>query len=59
MLFAGDFQYSRDGLVVIFQYMSNVIGNVLCNQNDSDIIPLRKRLEGILHLHKLRVGLDD
>lgn len=59
MLFAGDFQYSRDGLVVIFQYMSNVIGNVLRNQNDSDIIPLRKCLEGILHLHKLRVGLDD
>ena len=59
VLFAGNFQYSRDGLVVIFQYMSNVIGNVLCNQNDSDIVPLRKCLEGILHLHKLRVGLDD
>ena len=59
VLFAGNFQYSRDGLVVIFQYMSNVIGNVLRNQNDSDIIPLRKCLEGILHLHELRVGLDD
>lgn len=59
MLFTGDLQYSRDGLIVVLQYMSNVVGNVLRNQNDADIVPLRKCLEGVLHLHQLRVGLDD
>ena len=59
MLFTGDLQYSRDGLIVVLQYMSNVVGNVLRDQNDADIIPLRKYLEGVLHLDQLRVGLDD
>jgi len=59
VLFAGDLQYGRDGLVVILQYMSNIIGNVLCNQNDANVIPLGEFLKGLLHLNQLRVGLNN
>ena len=50
VLFAGDLQNGRDGLIVILQHVSNVIGNVLCDQNNTNIVPLGKFREGLLHL---------
>lgn len=39
--------------------MSNVIGNVLVNQNDSNVIPGRKVLKSLLDLLQFRVRLDN
>lgn len=59
VLFAGDLQNGRDGLIVILQHVSNVIGNVLCDQNNTNIVPLGKFREGLLHLDQLCIGLND
>ena len=42
VLFGRDFQDCRDGGSVVLKDMSNVIGNVLINQDDTDIIPQGK-----------------
>jgi hypothetical protein len=39
--------------------MSNVVGNVLVDQNDSDIIPRDQALEGLFDLLDFRVLVDD
>jgi len=59
VLFTGDLQNGRDGLIVILQHVSNIIGNVLCNQNNTNIIPLGKLREGLLHLNQLCIGLNN
>ena len=59
VLFAGDLQNGRDGLIVILQHVSNIISNVLCDQNNTNIVPLGKFLEGLLHLNQLCIGLND
>lgn len=45
--------------MVILQYMSNIIGNVLINENNSNIRPRCKRLKGLLDLLELGVLLDN
>lgn len=59
MLLGRDFQDSRDGGSVVLKDMSNVIGNVLINQDDTDIIPQGKWQKGFLYLLQLRVLLDN
>jgi hypothetical protein len=39
MLLGRDFQGSRDGGSAVLKDMSNVIGNMLIDQDDTDIIP--------------------
>jgi hypothetical protein len=39
MLLGGNFQDGWDSSCVVLQDVSNVISNVLIDQNDSDIIP--------------------
>ena len=38
MFFTGNFKDCRNGVIVILEDMSNIIGNVLINQNNADII---------------------
>lgn len=46
-------------MVVVFQYMPNIVGNVLVDQDDPHIIPRGKVLKGFLHLLQLGVLLDN
>ena len=39
MFLGWDFQDGRNSSVVIFQNMPNIIGNMLIDQNDSNVIP--------------------
>ena len=39
--------------------MSNVVGNVLINEDNTDIFPRRKGFEGLFDLTEFRVGLDN
>ena len=59
MLFTGDLQNCGDCGVVIFQDMSDIIGNVLVDENDADIIAGGKILKGLLNLIKFGVLLDN
>jgi hypothetical protein len=39
--------------------VSNIVGNVLIDENDTDIVTYRKVLESFFYLLQLRVLLDD
>jgi hypothetical protein len=59
MIFGGNFQYSRNGSTVVLQDMSYIICNVLVDENDTNVIPGRQSLKGLLNLRQLRVLLDN
>ncbi len=59
MFLAGNFQYGRNGLVVIFQNMPNIVGNVLIDQHNGNIFAAGKTVKGLLHLLQFGVGLDN
>lgn len=54
-----DFQDCRDGGSVVLKDMSNIIGNVLIDQDDTNIIPQCKCRKGFLYLLQLGVLLDN
>lgn len=45
--------------MVVLQDVSNVVGDVLVDEDDSDVLAGRKAQEGLLHLLQLGVLLDD
>ena len=57
MFLGRDFQNSWNGSIVVLQYVSNIVGNVLVDQNDTNIIPCCKGLEGIFNLLKFGILL--
>jgi hypothetical protein len=59
MLLAGNLQHSGNRGIVGFQHMSNIIGNVLVDENDTDIITSREIGEGVLDLIQFSVLLDN
>ena len=59
MFLGRNFKYGRNGLIVIFQNMSDIIGNVLINEDDSYIIPLRKIQKGFFYLLEFGIGFDN
>ena len=59
MLLTRNLQNGRNGLVVIFQNMPDIIGNVLIDENDSDIVPLREIQECFFYLLEFGVGFDN
>lgn len=59
MIFGGDFQYSRNGSIIVLQDMSDVVGDVLVDEDDTDIVSRGQSLEGLLNLWQLRVLLDN
>lgn len=54
----GNFQHGRNGGIIVLEDMSNVIGNVLVNQNDPDILTSGKVLKGLFDLWQFGVLLD-
>jgi hypothetical protein len=59
VLLGRNFQDCRDGGSVVLEDVSNVIGNVLIDQDDTDIIPLGKSQKCFLYLLQLGVLLDN
>lgn len=59
MFLGRNLKNSRNGLIVIFQHMSDIIGNMLINKDDSYIIPLRKVQKSFFHLLKFGIGFDN
>ncbi len=58
MLLARDFQYGRNGLVVILQEVTHIIRDMLVDEDDPDVVPLGERFQRALHDLGLRVLLD-
>ena len=54
-----NFEHRRNGGVVILENVSNVVGNVLIDQDNANILTDSKILKGFLNLLQLGVGLDD
>lgn len=59
MLLRRNLQHGWNGFVVILQNMSNIIGNVLIDEDNPDITASRKVFESLLYLWQLRVLLND
>lgn len=59
MLFTRDFQNSRNSLVVILQYVPDVIGNMLIDKNNPNIISLGEVAECFFYLLEFGVCLDN
>lgn len=59
MFLARNLQDSRNGCIVILQNMSDAIGDMLINENNSNILPLGEIPKGRLHLCELGVRLDN
>jgi len=59
MLLTRNLQNSRNSLIIILQNMPDIIGNVLIDENDSNIVPLGKVEEGFFYLLEFGVGFDD
>ena len=59
MLFGGDFQNSGNRGVIILQNLSDIISNVLVDEDYANVISSRKVLERFFHLLQLRVLLDN
>ena len=56
---ARNLQDSWNGRVIILQNVSDAIGNVLINENNSNILPLGEIPKGRLHLCELCVRLHN
>lgn len=59
MFLGGDLEHGGNGGMVVLQDVSNVVGDVLVDEDDSDVLAGRKAQEGLLHLLQLGVLLDD
>lgn len=60
MLLGGNLQHGWNCGVIILQYVSNIIGNMLIDQDDSNILAHGgKILKGFFNLLQLGVLLDD
>ena len=59
MFLTRDLQNSRNSLIVILQNMPDIIGNVLIDENDSNIVSLGKVKKSFLYLLKFGVCFDD
>ncbi len=59
MLFGWDLENGRNGVMVVLQNMSNIIRNVLVDQDDANVIPRRKVLECFFDLLELGVLFDN
>ena len=59
VLFTGNLQNSGDCGVVIFQDVSDVISNVLVDENYTDVVAGGKILKGLFNLRKFGVLLDN
>jgi hypothetical protein len=59
MFLTGNLQDGWNGMMVILQDVPNIIGNVLVDKNDTDIISSGKILKGLLDLLEFRVRLDN
>lgn len=59
MFLTRNLQDGRNGMMVILQDMPNVIGNVLVDKNDTNIISSGKVLKGLLDLLEFSVRLDN
>lgn len=46
MFLGGNFEDGGDGFVVVLEHVSDVVGNVLIDENDTDIFPRGELLEG-------------
>lgn len=57
MLLARNLQNSGNCLVVILEYMSHVVRNVLGNQDDPHVVPIGEVAESLLNLYQLRISL--
>lgn len=59
MIFGGNFQYGRNGSIVVLQDMSDVIRDELIDENDTDVFPRRQGPKGFFDLWQLSVLLDN
>lgn len=60
MFLGGNFQHGGNSGVIILQHVSNIIGNVLIDQNDTNILPYRgKVVKGLFDLLQFGVLLDN
>jgi len=59
MLLTRNLQNSRNGLIVILEYMPDIIGNVLVDEDDSDIVPFGEVEECFFDLLEFGVCFDD
>lgn len=59
MFFTGNLQDCRNSVIVVLEDVSNVIGNVLVDQNNANVVPRGKVLKGLLDRLKLGIGLDN
>jgi len=54
-----DFQHGRDGSVIVLEDVPDVVGDVLIDQDDSDVVARREVLERLLDLLQFGILLDD
>ena len=59
VLFAGYLQNSRDSLVIVLKNVPDVCCNMLVDENNANIIPLRKIKKSLLHLFQFCVRLNN
>ena len=59
VLFARDLQHGRNGFVVVFQNVSNIIGHVLIDQNNANIIAGAEFLKGFFNQSLFGVAIDN
>lgn len=59
LVLARHFQYSRDGLGVILEQVSNIIGDMLVDENDADVVAIRKIVKSVLDHRELGIALHD
>jgi hypothetical protein len=59
VLLGWDFQDGGDGGVIVLEDVSDVVGDVLVDQYDPNVVPGREGVEGLLHLLQLGVLLND
>jgi len=59
VLLGRDFQNSGNRGVIILQNVSDIIGNVLVDEDDANVIPSREVLERFFYLLQLCVLLDN
>lgn len=49
VILARNFKYSRNCLIVVFQYMSHIVSNVLVDKNNSDVISFDEGMESLIN----------
>lgn len=59
MFLTWNFQDSRNRGVIVLQHVSDTVGNMLVDENNSNILSGGVLLEGLFHLLELGVSFDD